>query len=77
MGSVKRINVNAKGKVLGLIHAPFGDHVNPGVQFDGAFFGHDPKRSLDAAIGEKYDRSVYDDKVAHAPTIVCTPLCGP
>jgi len=28
--------------------APFGDHFGPPVQFDGAFVGHVPLRSLEA-----------------------------
>lgn len=58
------------------MNVPFGDHVNPGVQFDGALFGHDPKRSLEVAKSEKR-RSVYCDEVAYAPTVVCTAACGP
>jgi hypothetical protein len=29
--------------------APFGDHVGPGVQFDGAFRGQVPPRSLETS----------------------------
>ena len=29
--------------------APFGDHLGPGVQFDGAFSGQEPNISLEAA----------------------------
>lgn len=31
------------------VDAPFGDHVGPSVQFGGAFLGHFPPRSLEAA----------------------------
>jgi hypothetical protein len=55
--------------------APFGGHVGPGVQFDGALFGHDPTISLEAAKGKKYE--LYSDETAHPAMIACTPLCGP
>ena len=35
-------------KLLIYADAPFGDHVGPGVQFDGALIGHCPPRSLEA-----------------------------
>ena len=35
-------------------YAPFVVHLGPTVQFDGAFCGQVPLRSLEAAQGEKY-----------------------
>jgi len=58
---------------------PFGDHVGPGIQFDGALFGQDPPRSLEGAKDEK-NRRVCDDEATaatHPPMIRCTPPCGP
>ena len=44
-----------RGKGLrAYVDTPFGDHVGPCVQFDGAFAGHIPTISLDAAKDEKY-----------------------
>lgn len=47
-------DVDAGEKLLVWMDAPFGDHVGPGVQFDGAPLGHAPRRSLKAAKGKKY-----------------------
>jgi hypothetical protein len=35
---------------------PFGDHLGPGVQFDGAFVGQAPNISLETAKCRKYQR---------------------
>jgi len=35
---------------------PFVDHMGPCVQFDGAFSGHVPPKSLEAVQGEKCRR---------------------
>lgn len=48
--------------------APFGDHLGPGVQFDGAFVGQAPNISLEAAKCEKY-QSVRGCEAAHPPMI--------
>jgi hypothetical protein len=48
--------------------APFGDHLGPGVQFDGAFVGQAPNKSLEAVMCEKY-QSVRGYRAAHPPTI--------
>jgi hypothetical protein len=55
--------------------APFGDHLGPGVQFDGAFFGQEPNISLEAAKSEKYP-SARGYEAAHPPMIPCTAPCG-
>ena len=34
--------------------APFGDHLGPGVQFEGAFDGQAPNISLETVMCEKY-----------------------
>lgn len=57
-------------------NTPFGAHFGPCVQFDGAFFGQVPARSLEATKSEMY-RSVRDNEVAHPPVIACTAMCGP
>lgn len=56
-------------------NAPFGAHVGPCVQLDGALPGHSPTRSLEAANGEKDRR--HDDEAPHPDTVACTPVCGP
>lgn len=56
-------------------NAPLGAHVGDCLQSDGAFAGHCPTRSLEAANGEKDRR--HDDEAAHPDTVTCTPLCGP
>jgi hypothetical protein len=48
--------------------APFGDHLGPGVQFDGAFVGQAPNISLEAPKCERH-RSVRGYEAAHPPMI--------
>ena len=74
---LKDNNVTMRGGSLREPYTPFGAHVGSGiVQFDGAFRGQDPPRSLEAAQCEKC-RSLCDPEVAHPPTISCTALCAP
>ena len=67
-----------QGKMMSAVNAytPFGAQVGPRVQFDGAFIGQNPARSLKAANVRKY-RSIRSNKTAHPPTIACTAMCGP
>jgi hypothetical protein len=66
-----------QGKYVLIVNAdaPFGDHLGPGVQFDGAFVGQALNKSLEAAKCEKY-QSVSGYEAAHPPTIPCIAPCG-
>ena len=50
------------------VDAPFGDHLGPGVQFDGAFVGQAPNISLEAVMCERY-QNARGYGAAHPPTI--------
>lgn len=56
-------------------NAPFGDHLGPGVQLDGAFVGQAPNISLEAMKCIKYE-TIRGYEAAHPPMIPCTAPCG-
>jgi hypothetical protein len=55
---------------------PFGDHVVPCVQEDGAFCGQVPARSLEATR-VRSNKNYVDYDTAYPPVIKCTLPCGP
>ena len=75
-GDLNGVLTSTQGKGFGVYaDAPFGVHVNPGVQFN-AVVGHLPAMSLEAVKDEFY-RGICDNEAAHPPVVACGPVCAP